>query len=47
VADSPKAGKQIALGYVQRDFVEAGTEVQIRTANGEAQAVVTQLPLSV
>jgi folate-binding protein YgfZ len=46
VADSPRAGKQIALGYVQRDFIEPGTEVQIRTAHGEAQAVVMNLPPS-
>ena len=46
VADSPRAGKQIALGYVQRDFIEPGSEVQIRTADGEAHAVVTKLSQS-
>jgi len=43
--DSPRAGKQIALGYVQRDFIEPGTEVQVRTAAGEARGVVISLPL--
>lgn len=46
VADSPRVGKQIALGYVQRDFIEAGTNVTIRTPEGETPAVVARLPFS-
>ena len=41
-ADSPRAGKRIALGYVQRDFVEPGTRLTMKTAVGDVQAVVTQ-----
>jgi folate-binding protein YgfZ len=46
VADSPRSGKQIALGYVQRDFIEPGTVLSIRTADGESQAIVTNLPFA-
>jgi tRNA-modifying protein YgfZ len=34
----------IALGYVHRDFVEPGTEVEVDTAGGPAPATVTTLP---
>ena len=40
-ADSPRAGKRIALGYVQRDFVEPGTRLTVKTAVGDVPAVVT------
>jgi folate-binding protein YgfZ len=46
VADSPKVGKQIALGYVQRDLTEPGTVLSIRTADGEAQAIVATVPFA-
>jgi folate-binding protein YgfZ len=38
--DSPRLGKRIALGYVQRDFVESGTELRVTTASGDGRAVV-------
>lgn len=41
-ADSPRTGKRLALGYVQRDFVEPGTELMVTTARGAARAVVTR-----
>ena len=37
---SPAIGRAIALGYVQRDFVAAGTPVAI----GSARATVAALP---
>jgi tRNA-modifying protein YgfZ len=46
VANSPRAGKQIALGYVQRDFVEPGTRLTIRTSDAETPALVTTVPFS-
>ena len=39
-AQSPSAGA-VALGYVHRDFVEAGTAVQVRTDEGIVAGVVT------
>jgi folate-binding protein YgfZ len=38
--DSPRLGKRIALGYVQRDFVEPETELRVTTASGDVMAVV-------
>jgi len=46
VARSPRVGKQIALGYVQRDYVGAGTQLQVRTPAGESSAIVVDLPFS-
>jgi tRNA-modifying protein YgfZ len=40
-ADSPAAGKRIALGYVHRDYVEPRTELEVRTATGRARAEVS------
>jgi folate-binding protein YgfZ len=37
---SPRLGKPIALGYVQRDFAAPGTELVI----GDGRAIVTALP---
>ncbi len=41
---SPALARQIALGYVHRDFVEPGTGVEIVRPDGAASAVVTGLP---
>jgi folate-binding protein YgfZ len=46
VARSPRVGKQIALGYVQRDYVGARTQLQVRTPAGESSAIVVDLPFS-
>ena len=37
---SPRLGKRLALGYVQRDFVEPGTQLTVPTADGTLAAVV-------
>ena len=39
-AFSPQAQQWIALGYVQRDFVEPGTAVEVATQAGPARAVI-------
>jgi folate-binding protein YgfZ len=39
-AFSPQAQQWIALAYVQRDFVEPGTAVEVATQAGAAQAVI-------
>ncbi len=41
---SPALGRPIALGYVHRDYVEAGTAVTIAAASGPIPAVVSSLP---
>jgi glycine cleavage system aminomethyltransferase T len=41
---SPMLSAHIALGYVHRDFVELGTDVQVALAEGPVKAVVTVLP---
>jgi folate-binding protein YgfZ len=41
---SPTLAAHIALGYVHRDFVEAGTAVQVASGEGPVPAVVTALP---
>jgi len=41
---SPQAQKWIALAYVQRDFVEPGTAVEVVTSSGNIPAVVTTPP---
>jgi tRNA-modifying protein YgfZ len=43
-ADSPRVGKRIALAYVHRDFIEEGTRVTVKTADGHSPAVVTKPP---
>jgi folate-binding protein YgfZ len=43
-AVSPERGA-IALGYVHRDFLAPGTELQIDGAGGPRRAVVTALPM--
>ena len=40
VVRSPAVGHWIALGYVQRDYTTAGTEL----TSGEASAIVRELP---
>jgi folate-binding protein YgfZ len=42
--ESPAVGRPIALGYVHRDFSEAGTTVAVHTSQGEHDAAVTRLP---
>ena len=44
VALSPRFGP-IALGYVQRDFVGAGTELDVETQSGRVAAVVSDRPM--
>ena len=44
VAFSPRLGGAIALGYVQRQFAEAGTRVVVDHADRQSDAVVTKLP---
>jgi folate-binding protein YgfZ len=41
---SPALGRPISLGYVHRDFVEAGTGVVVLVADQPSPAVVTHLP---
>lgn len=43
-ASSPALGRPIALGYVHRDFVEAGTAVGVVVADESWPAVVAHLP---
>ena len=40
---SPKTGSPLVLGYVQREFIEPGTELQINTAGQTLQATVREL----
>jgi folate-binding protein YgfZ len=44
-AVSPRLGS-IALGYVHRDFVAAGTAIEVEGEGGHQPAVVAELPLS-
>jgi folate-binding protein YgfZ len=41
---SPILERGIALGYVQRDFIQEGTPLDVRTANGSVSATVSKLP---
>ncbi len=43
---SPALGRPIAMGYVHRDFVEAGTAVTVATGVQVSPAVVTKLPFT-
>jgi aminomethyltransferase len=42
--DSPALGHPIALGYVHRDYFEAGTAVTVRSKRGDSAAKVVELP---
>jgi folate-binding protein YgfZ len=44
-ARSPNLGA-IALGYVHRDFVAAGTELEVETPSGRVPAVVSDRPMT-
>ena len=44
-ANSPRLGP-IALGYVHRDFVSAGTMLEVETPSGRVAAVVSERPMS-
>ena len=44
-ASSPRLGS-IALGYVHRDFVGAGTRLEVETPSGRVAAVVSEHPIS-
>jgi folate-binding protein YgfZ len=45
VAHSPALGRHIALGYVHRDFVEAGTPLTVTTGTGgDVAAAIATLP---
>ena len=45
VASSPRLGP-IALGYLHRDFVAVGTQVEVQTKSGRVTAVVSDQPMS-
>jgi tRNA-modifying protein YgfZ len=42
---SPSLNREIALGYVHRDFTAPGTELAVASGSGDARAVVAALPL--
>jgi len=42
--ESPRSGP-IALGYAHRDFIAAGTELEVETPSGRASAIVTEVPV--
>lgn len=42
---SPALGRAIALGYVHRNFVQPGTEVQVGSGDDRSTATVSALPL--
>ncbi len=42
--ESPRSGT-IALGYAHRDFIAAGTELEVETPSGRAPAIVTEVPV--
>jgi folate-binding protein YgfZ len=44
--DSPRLGKRIALAYVQRDFIEPGTRLEVRSATSQSPATVTRTPFA-
>jgi folate-binding protein YgfZ len=44
--DSPRLKRPIALGYLQKDFWNAGTTVTINRAGAQIRAVVTALPFA-
>jgi folate-binding protein YgfZ len=44
-AESPRLGT-IALGYVHRDFIAAGTELDVETPSGRASAIVAESPVA-
>jgi folate-binding protein YgfZ len=44
--DSPRLGKRIALAYVQRDFTEPGTKLEVQTAATHSPATVVSLPFA-
>ncbi len=41
---SPTLERGIALGYIHRDFIEAGTSVEVKAASGSVTATVSSLP---
>ena len=46
-AQSPSLGRPIALGYVQRDFIEPGTLVEVTHGLACLQATVARLPFRI
>lgn len=44
--DSPRVGRRIALGYVQRDHTGPGQSVTVETAAGPVAATVSALPFT-
>jgi glycine cleavage system aminomethyltransferase T len=44
VLRSPRLKNTIALGYVRRELNQAGTELALRTAEGESPVRVVDLP---
>ncbi len=43
--ESPRLGT-IALGYAHRDFIAAGTELEVEVPSGRVPAVVTEIPVA-
>jgi folate-binding protein YgfZ len=43
--ESPRSGT-IALGYAHRDFIAAGTELEVEMPSGRVPAVVTEIPVA-
>jgi glycine cleavage system aminomethyltransferase T len=41
---SPALNAHIALGYVRREANQIGTELALRTADGESAATIVELP---
>jgi glycine cleavage system aminomethyltransferase T len=41
---SPKLKANIALGYIKRDVNQPGTELMLRTAEGESRVRIVELP---
>jgi folate-binding protein YgfZ len=41
---SPRFRRKIALGYVRREWNEPGTELRVRTLEGESPAIIVPLP---
>lgn len=41
---SPSLGKNVAMGYVTKDFTKLGTEVNLKIRDKFVKAVVTKMP---
>ena len=43
-AMSPVLGKNVSMGYVEKAFAKAGTELKVVVRNKESDAVVAKMP---